>query len=147
MDWVMFLDKGVRVIPEGALLWEKVLDVPKGHRLCGNLHPVWHWLSFLVREGVHCHSNFTRNSLKKNCQNIPSEFILSNSTWGLAWAALFLRVEEALWDGGGICKIGFQEQYQQEQDFANYLHASWRWRHLHTGTKSSFCLCIKLTLG
>ena len=76
----MFLDKGVRVIPEGALLWEKVLDVPKGHRLCGNLHPVRHWLSFLVREGVHCHSNFTRNSLKKNCQNIPSEFILSNST-------------------------------------------------------------------
>ena len=35
--------------------------------------------------------------------NIQCISVFSNRTWDRAWAAVFLRVEDALWDGGGIC--------------------------------------------
>ena len=51
--------------PESTLFGKKVLDMPQRHRLGGYLHPVGHWLSLLMREGVHCHSDLARSSLEK----------------------------------------------------------------------------------
>ena len=50
--------------PESTLFGKKVLDMPQRHRLGGYLHPVGHWLSLLMREGVHCYSDLARSSLE-----------------------------------------------------------------------------------
>ena len=49
--------------PESTLFGKKVLDMPQRHRLGGYLHPVGHWLTLLMREGVHCYSDLARSSL------------------------------------------------------------------------------------